>query len=266
MLQCSEPTGEKHATDTLPMPVTSLGFQCLGDKRSVSCLGATASLSRQEQPFALPSRKATFHLKGNAGISLWEYPGDYLSSTWVDSATAGLPPSPKAPLSHGEVCCVHRAKRRVTDNPSKRRPENGRRAELLLSCALPGWPLHFSPTLGRPGSSREQWPACHSRGRVREGHPTRDYGWVEPAEREEGRWAEPGLVASPGRVRHLVPAPLSGEWETAQRRAGQSRHGEPSSERVPSSGARATGAKAGLASYTGAWGPQRKLKHSLRWN
>lgn len=38
--------------DTLPMPVTSLGLQRLGDKRSFSCLCATASLGRQEEPFA----------------------------------------------------------------------------------------------------------------------------------------------------------------------------------------------------------------------
>ena len=73
-------------------------------------------------------------------------------------------------------------------------------------------------------------------------------------------------MPSPVRVRHLVPAPLSGESEMAQRRAGENQRGKPSSERVPSSGARATSAKAGLASYTGAWGQQLKLKHPLRWN
>lgn len=56
-MQHSEPVGKKHARDTLLMPVTSLGLQHVGGKRSFSCLGATASLGRQAEPFALPSRK-----------------------------------------------------------------------------------------------------------------------------------------------------------------------------------------------------------------
>lgn len=64
LVQCSE-----HARDTLPMPVTALAHQCFGDK----CC-STASRGRKEEPFALPSRKATFHLEGSAGMSRWEYP------------------------------------------------------------------------------------------------------------------------------------------------------------------------------------------------
>lgn len=67
-MQCSE-----HITDTLPVPVTALPPQCFGDKGSFSCWCSTASLGWKEEPFALPGRKATFHLKGNAGVSLWEY-------------------------------------------------------------------------------------------------------------------------------------------------------------------------------------------------
>lgn len=71
-------------------------------------------------------------------MSLWEYPGDHLPSTWIQAATAGLPPSPKAPLSHGETHAALGANSRVTDNVSESWPESRRGAELLLSRTLAG--------------------------------------------------------------------------------------------------------------------------------
>lgn len=117
---------------------------------SAACVLPPASEGESSHSL-FPAGKPRFMSRGtNAGISLWEYPGHYLSSPGIHSTTAGPLPSPKAPLSHGEACCVHGAKRRVTDNPSESWPENGRRAELLLGCTLEGWPLHFTSTLGHP--------------------------------------------------------------------------------------------------------------------
>lgn len=86
LVQCSE-----HAMDMPPMPVTALAPQCFGDKCSCSCCCSTASLGRKEEPFALPSRKARFHLKGNAGMSLWEYPPALSGHSLHHSRSAPVP-------------------------------------------------------------------------------------------------------------------------------------------------------------------------------
>lgn len=66
--------------------------------------------------------------------------------------------------------------------------------------------------------------------------------------------AAEGLVPSPGRVRHLVPAPRSRESGIARRCTGQNHQRKLRSERVPSNGVGATSAKAVLTSHIRAWG------------
>lgn len=121
LVQCSE-----HAMDTLPVPVPALAHRCFGDKCSFSCCCCcTGSLGRKEEPFAVPSRKSTFHLQGNAGMSRWEYPP---ALSCIPCSRAGLPPL----------------------------PAQEHRAELLL---LPGEPSLLRATLGHPASSSHLVPA-----------------------------------------------------------------------------------------------------------
>lgn len=121
LVQCSE-----HAMDTLPVPVPALAHQCFGDKCSFSCCCCcTGSLGRKEEPFAVPGRKSTFHLQGNAGMSRREYPP---ALSCIPCSRAGLPPL----------------------------PAQGHRAELLL---LPGG----HPPQSDPGTPCQQQPPCPSR-------------------------------------------------------------------------------------------------------
>lgn len=190
LVQCSE-----HTTDTLPMPVTALAHQCFGDKCSFSCWCSTASLGRKEEPFALPSRKATFHLKGNAGISLWEYPGNHLPSAQIH------------PLE--QVClslAAWGAKAEITQQ------ELGTERSCC-SCQ------------GSFRSSHRPWdtpaPAA-SRGRVR--------GAPQAARGAGGRAGLRQGCASPVQVRHLVPALL----RESRERPGMRREREPEQQESPS--------------------------------
>lgn len=99
LLQCSGPAGgcvmpgEKHAVDTLPVPVGSPGLRGSGDTCSFSCSCANASLGGREQPLAFPSRKRGM-LEGNAGYSF----GNTEMPAWMHSAPAGLPTEPQGCL------------------------------------------------------------------------------------------------------------------------------------------------------------------------
>lgn len=110
LVQCSE-----HAMDTLPVPVPALAHQRFGDKCSFSCCCCTASLGRKEEPFAVPSRKSTFHLQGNAGMSRWEYPP---ALSCIPCSRAGLPPSPSTGSQDTEQsCCSCQGSPRCSERP-----------------------------------------------------------------------------------------------------------------------------------------------------
>lgn len=126
LLQCSGPAGgcvmpgEKHAVDTLPVPVGSPGLQGSGDTCSFSCSCANASLGGREQPLAFPSRKRGM-LEGNAGYS-------FGNTKMTSCCQPGFTPLQQACLpSLREVCSWSQETNQ--EKPHKTRPEKGRRAE-----------------------------------------------------------------------------------------------------------------------------------------
>lgn len=173
LVQCSE-----HATDTLPMPVTALPHQCFGDKCSFSCWCSSASLGRKEESFALPSRKATFQLKGDAGMSLWEYP----RALGVDSLhLEQLCPSVPARGARAEItrrepgteqrCCSCQGSPRSSDRPWDTGPAassghlvpagEGCPRSMRQGCASPVQVRHLVPA---PRRESREWPGmCRER-------------------------------------------------------------------------------------------------------
>lgn len=194
-MQCSE-----HATDTLPVPVTALAHQCFGDKCSFSCWSPLPASQGKRSRSLSPAGKPRFTSRG-----MLVYPfGNSQVTTCPQrgSTRAGLPLSP-SPGSQGR------------DNPAGA----GHREELLL---LPGEPSLLTPTLGHPGSGRQQRPPRPSRGKVR--------GAPQAARGAGGRAGLRQGCASPVQVRHLVPAPL----RESRERPGMRREREPEQQEGPS--------------------------------
>lgn len=177
MLQCSGPAGscvtprEKHAADTLPMPVRSPGLQCSGDTCSFSCLCANTSLRGREQPLAFPSRKAASQLEGNAGYS-------FGNTKMTSCCQRGFTPLQQACLLLKALPSLREvfswSQETGHEKPRKTWPGKGRRAELLLSTPLQAALCTSDLTCHTLGPALEQRPAQHSTGRARKGHPTGD--------------------------------------------------------------------------------------------